>query len=225
MLVKRVDLDYFGDPSFDPYKDSDHKFLCVSIRLDKARSRMSGYWKFNSSLLAEDDFRNQLELMIKRELTGAIMGNRWWANLKDSIRSFAADYGRRLKSAMVAEQRSIKDKLDRAVLAGDSGQVNVAKAELASLQVKEYQALVVRARLKRVSCEARNMAQELRAEELRHAADRHIASVTSPDGQRRTTNEVICKEFRQYFLKLFTREPGLSSVRHLSCRLPSPFGD
>ena len=52
VLVKRVGLDYLGGPSFDPYKDSDHKFLCVSIRLDKARSRMSGYWKFNSSFLA-----------------------------------------------------------------------------------------------------------------------------------------------------------------------------
>ena len=114
---------------------------------------------------------------------------------------------------MVVEQRSIKDKLDRAVLAGDSGQVNVAKAELVSLQVKEYQALVVRAKLKRMSCEATNMAQELRAKELRHATDQHIASVTSPDGQRRTTNEAICKEFRQYFLKLFTREPGLSSAQ------------
>ena len=82
-------------------------FSTVSIRLDKARSRMSGYWKFNSSLLAEDDFRNQLELMIKRELTGAMMGNRWWGNLKDSIRSFAADYSRRLKLDTVAEQRSI----------------------------------------------------------------------------------------------------------------------
>ena len=57
------------------------------------------------------------------------------------------------------------------------------------------------------------MAQELRAEELRHATDRHIASVTSPDGQRRTTNKAICGEFRQYFLKLFTREPGLSSAQ------------
>ena len=149
VLVKRVDLDHLGGPSFDPYKNSDHKFLCVSIRLDKARCRLSGYWKFK----------------------------------------------------------------DRAVLAGDSGQVNVAKAELASLQIKEYQALVVRARLKRMSCEATNMAQELRAEELRHATDRHIASVKSPEGQRRTTNEAICGEFRQYFLKLFTREPGLSSAQ------------
>ena len=122
---------------------------------------MSGYWKFNSSLLAEDGFRNQLELMIKRELTGVIIGNRWWGNLKDSIRSFAADYSRRLKLDMVAWQRSIKDKLDRAILAGDSGQVNI-KAKLASLQVKEHQALVVRARLKRMSYEAMNMAHELR---------------------------------------------------------------
>ena len=124
MLVKRVDLDYLGGPSFDLYKNSGQKFSCVSIRLDKARRRMSGYWKFNSSLLAKADFRNQLELTMKRELTGAIMGNRWWSNLKDSIRSFSADYGRRLKSARVAEQSAIKDKLDRSVLAGDSGQVN-----------------------------------------------------------------------------------------------------
>ncbi len=36
---------------------------------------------------------------------------------------------------------------------------------------------------------------------------------TSPEGLRRTTNEAICGEFRQYFLKLFTREPGLSSAQ------------
>ena len=49
------------------------------------------------------------------------------------IRSFAADYSRRIKLDMAAEQKSIKAKQDRAVLAGDSGQVNIAKAELASL--------------------------------------------------------------------------------------------
>ena len=64
MLARQVDLDYFGDPSFEPYKDSDHKILCVSIRLYKARCLMSGYWKFNSSLLGVTDFQDQLELML-----------------------------------------------------------------------------------------------------------------------------------------------------------------
>ena len=57
------------------------------------------------------------------------------------------------------------------------------------------------------------MAQELRTKELRHVADWHIASVTLLDGQCQTTNEAIYKEFRQYFLKLFTRKPGLSSAQ------------
>ena len=66
------------------------------------------------------------------------------------------------------------------------------------------------------------MVQELRAEELRHAADRYITNVTSPDGQRRTTNEAICKEFRQYFLKLFTREPELSGAQFDTYRADFP---
>ena len=37
-------------------------------------------------------------------------------------------------------------------------------------------------------------------------------SVTSLDRQQ-TTNEAICREFRQYFEKLFTREPGLNSTQ------------
>ena len=88
----------------------------------------------------------------------------------------------------------IEAKLDRAVKVGDSGATNIAKAELA-LQIKKYQALVVRARLKIMSFEATNFIQELPVEELRHAVDRYIAIVTSPDGQCRTTNESFVENF------------------------------
>ena len=57
------------------------------------------------------------------------------------------------------------------------------------------------------------MAQELRVEELRRAADRHTASITLPDGQRRTTKEAVCKEFQLYFENIFTRGLGLSSAQ------------
>ena len=58
---------------------------------------MSGDWKFNASLLDEKNFQDQLDLMPKQELTGAIIGNSWWATVKDRIKSFAADNSRRLK--------------------------------------------------------------------------------------------------------------------------------
>ena len=213
VLVRRVDLELLGCPSLKAFKNYDHRLVWVNIKLDSVNVRRSGYWKFNTSLLRDENFQNQLELILKRELTGAITGNRWWDKLKCKIRSFAADYSRRLNLARLAEQRTLDARLDRAVKAGDSVETNIAKAELASSHNQRYQALVVRARLKRMSCEAANMAQELRAEELRAATRRHIASVTSPDGQRLTTNEDICKGFRDYFLQLCTREPGLSSAQ------------
>ena len=154
--------------------------------------------------------------MLKQELPRAIIENCWWGKLKDRIRYFAADYSRRLKLDMVAEQRVVESKLDWVVWAGDCREVRIAKAELASSQSKMYQALVVKARLKRMSCEATNMAQELQVEELRCAVDIHITSVTSSDGQRRTTNEAICKEFQVSFEKLFTRESGLPNFHRLS---------
>ena len=52
-----------------------------------------------------------------------------------------------------------------------------------------------------------NLLTKLRAEELRHGSHRHIVNVISPDKQRRTTNKGICREFRDYFEKLFTGEP------------------
>ena len=213
VLVRRVNLDLLGSPSFNVFENYDHRFVWVNIKIDRVRIRMSGYWKLNASLLEDKNFQNQLELIFKRELTGAIIGNSWWAKFKDRIRSFAADFGRRLKLDSLAEQRLLETRIDKAVLAGNSLETNRAKAELATTHNKRYQAQVVRARLKRMSCEAANMAQELRAEEMRAASKRYIASVTSPDGQRLTTNGDICKQFRDYYQDLFTREPGLSSAR------------
>jgi len=213
VLVRRVDVDFIEGPSFESIEGSDHRMIYVGLNLDRIKVRRSGYWKLNASLLEDKEFISQLELTVKRELTGAVIGNRWWGRLKDRIRSFATDYSRRLKLDKLAEQRLLEDRIDRAVREGDSIATNIARAELALSNNKKYQAQVVRARLKRMSCEAANMARELRAEELRAANHRQIASVTSPDGHRRITNKDICKEFCDYYQKLFTREPGLSSAQ------------
>ena len=103
----------------------------------------------------------------------------------------------------------IEDKVDRAVKAGNSGNTTKAKEVMASFQIKKYKVLVIRAWLKRISSEATNMAQELRADELRHAVHRYIVSVKSLDGHYRITNETIC----DYFVKLLPREPILSSAQ------------
>ena len=111
-------------------------------------------------------------------MTEAIIGNKWWGTLKDRIKSFVANYSRRLNLDKIAEQSLIEANLDKVVRVEDGGATNIAKAELTSLQIKKYKALVVKFKIKRMSCEATNIAQELRVKELRHAVDRHITSVT-----------------------------------------------
>ena len=58
-----------------------------------------------------------------------------WSNLKDRIRSFAADYSRGHNLHTVVEQSLLEDKQDRADKAGDSVATDIAKAELASFQI------------------------------------------------------------------------------------------
>lgn len=53
---------------------------------------MSAYWKFNTYLLDIKYFQDQLNL--KQELTGTIVGNKCWDNIKSRITSFA-EYGHR----------------------------------------------------------------------------------------------------------------------------------
>ena len=54
------------------------------------------------------------------------------------------------------------------VKAEDNVETNMAQEELTFLHNKKYQAIVVRARLTRMSCEATNMVHKLRTEKLRH---------------------------------------------------------
>ena len=61
--VRRVDLDLSLGLSFDLSKNSDPWYVRVSIKLNKGKDRIFSYLKFNTYLLDEKDFKDQLELM------------------------------------------------------------------------------------------------------------------------------------------------------------------
>lgn len=91
-------------------------------------------------------YRDGLLLTLQRELMGAVIGNKWWANLKDAIRSFSANFSKRLHQESRAGKATLETSLDRAVEEGDSVNANIIKTQLTSLTEKEHQA--IRARLK-----------------------------------------------------------------------------
>ena len=129
VLVRRADIDFVGCPTFHLLAWTDHKLVSVSLRLANSPS-LAGNGKFSTSLLEIQDFGERLESLIKRELVGAVTGNRWWVSLKHRIRDFATKYGRQLKLDRTKEAKSIDDRLSRAVAGEDSLTVELARGTL-----------------------------------------------------------------------------------------------
>ena len=69
VLVRRVDIDFVSCPTFHLIAWTDHKLVRVSLRLAN-RPSLAGYWKFNTSLLEIQDFRDRLESLIQRASGG-----------------------------------------------------------------------------------------------------------------------------------------------------------
>ena len=84
----------------------DPKLVRVSLRLAN-RPSLAGYWKFSTSLLDIQDFRDRLESLNKRALVRAVTGNSQWVSLKHRLRYFATKYGRQLKLDRTKEAKSI----------------------------------------------------------------------------------------------------------------------
>ena len=117
VLVRRADLDFVSCPTFHLIASTDHKLVRVSLRLAN-RPSLASYWKFNTSLLEIQDFRERLESLIKWALVGVVTGNRWWVSLKPCIIDFITKYGRQLNLDRTKEVKSIDNRLSWVVVGG-----------------------------------------------------------------------------------------------------------
>ena len=117
VLMRRADSNFVYCPMFHLIAWTDHKRVRVSLQLAN-RPSLTGYWKFNTSLLEIRDFREWLESLIKQALVGAVTGKRWWVSLKHWIRDFATKYSQQLNLDRTKEAKSIDDRLSRAVAGG-----------------------------------------------------------------------------------------------------------
>ena len=121
-----------------PCSLSDHDFVDLFISPANVSLHGSGVWKFNCSLLSDNDFINTMTVLITSEkekipLFDSLEG--WWDNLKIQIRRTCIDFSSRKRRQLLSERNSLTKRLLRAksaVFAGDRNQVsNVNKLESA----------------------------------------------------------------------------------------------
>ena len=99
--------DNITDTEIIPAYRSDHSGIYVDIHSGQQTNRGRGYWKFNSQLLTDDEYTENLKLKIQEwKMEGAQMDNRQsWEWLKYNIRNFSREFSK--KSAI-----NKKDKID-----------------------------------------------------------------------------------------------------------------
>ena len=204
MLVRRADLDFLSCPEFKYLGRSDHKLVMARLRLSD-RPKMATYWKLNSSLLELEDFRKKLGELVQRELVGVVTGNKWYVSLKHKIRTFAVKYSQQLALDKATAEKSIEDKLHRAVSGGDTLSAALARADLVQAANDRYNGQVVRSRLDRVSNEAVKLGASMRAEEFRRQKDDYITEIKNPDGRTLRSTRDIVENFRTHLQSRFTR--------------------
>ena len=121
-----------------PCSLSDHDFVDLFISPVNVSLHGSGVWKFNCSLLSDDDFISTMTLLINSEkekihLFDSLEG--WRDNLKIQIRRTCTDFSSRKRRQLLSERNSLTKRLLRAksaVFAGDRNQIsNVNKLESA----------------------------------------------------------------------------------------------
>ena len=128
---------FCGNKCF-PCPLSDHDFLDLFISPVNVSLHGSGVWKFNCSLLSDDDFFNIMTLLITTEKEKIPMFSSlsdWWDNLKLQIRRTCIDLSSRKRKQLLSERNSFTKRLltaKSAVFLGDRDQIsNVKKLESA----------------------------------------------------------------------------------------------
>ena len=142
-------------------------------------------------------------------VSGAVIGNKWWASLKYRIRDFAIKYSQQLALNRAKKAKSLEDRLSRAVEGGDSVAIDLAKGDLEFKASERYKGFVVRNRLKRVPNEAVKCNAFMRKEELRRFPRRYIECVNATDGRVLRSSREIREAFRTHFRDRFACCPDL----------------
>jgi len=90
-----------------PWDFSDHDVTFISIKLDNILSVGKSYWKFNNSLLKDDDFYTYLEYYLKVLTQSADVSLQWWDDVKMTLNVFCLDYSKEKNGLLYKEYRSL----------------------------------------------------------------------------------------------------------------------
>ena len=196
-----------------PY--SDHCFLSATFDLPDSSSRGPGYWKLNTSLLADSVYRDKVSEFwsfwaTQRSAFDSLAN--WWDVGKLKLKALSIQYSQLLSKLRKSRRSSLQTRLTNLQAQLDAGHLSVLpelktlERELASFDATSARAAQIRSRARWVEQGENSSAYFLRMEKKR-GSDNFIAAIRSSSGVTKTSLIDIIGVWTSFYKDLYTAVP------------------
>ena len=200
-----------------PCTFSDHEFVCLDFASDSISNRRCAVWKFNTSLLSDSDFRDQISGLIlaqKSKIAFFPTLGDWWDNLKDLIRKSCIAFSARKRRAINYSRNTLTNQLIRAKrafhagLSRDDSEIKSLEGALSSLVLQEAEGAKIRSRAQWIE-EGEKPTRFFFRLENKRAAKNSFDSLLDVDGIEKTSQTDIENILTTFYKDLFTKDPTI----------------
>jgi len=214
-LITRSLCDRVTSCEIHPCVYSDHDFVFLDLNLHTTTQWGPGVWKFNNTLLQDEDFCTSVSDIIESFLfsrssfpSDLVM----WDNLKEKIRCFSISYSREKKRLLSRERVSLINSLSvlkRRLAAGDNNvKPAILELELALKQLfdRQLESTKIRSRAKWLEEGETPSSYFLRLENERHTKAT-ITTIFNAMGEEVSSIPGIIDAHEVFYADLFSQEP------------------
>ena len=137
-----------------PFAQSDHDYISITLNLDNIQ-RGPGYWHFNSDLIADQAFVMEIEEFWsgwKNKFKEFMDPLAWWEKAKHQFKTIAIRHAKLRGKLQRHKKTQLTRKLEKLQMKSTSGvtsdieQYLLAKEEMKQLELKELEAIKIRAK-------------------------------------------------------------------------------
>ena len=200
-----------------PCTFSDHDFVCLDLAFDGISNRRCGVWKFNTNLLSDSDFREEISNLIfsqKSKIAFFSSLGEWWDNLKVLIRKHCSDFSARKRRAANYSRNTLTNELIRAKRAfhagviRDDSQIKSLEGALSSLVLQEAEGAKIRSRAQWIE-EGEKPTRFFFRLENKRAAKNSFDSLFDVSGTEKSSQSDMETILSAFYKGLFTKDPAI----------------
>ena len=196
--------------SIKPSIKTDHKLISLKLNFNKTDKRGPGLWKFNSQLLYNHEFTEEIKSILRKDY-GIENKSLKWEFIKMKIREFSSAFAKQLAKKSREKKIQLSQELDlcSANVDTDPSEDNIIKLEMAQSKLEqlnevETRGVILRSKAQWVEQGEKNTKYFLSVEKRNYKA-KHIIKLKVGNDKYVTSPKDILQVQKDFYEKLYCK--------------------